>query len=110
MAAGRFRVVIAGGGVAALEAMVALRELAGEFVDVTLLAPEAEFLLPPPRGLVITGGAPAFLRAELRGGWGPVSEAAREPLWWPPGKIAGRYLAPFLAEQAGLAFPARAAV
>jgi sulfide:quinone oxidoreductase len=23
--------------------------------------------------------------------------ASREPLWWPPGKIAGRYLAPFLA-------------
>jgi sulfide:quinone oxidoreductase len=65
---------------------------------------------PVLRGLVITGGAPAYLRAELRGGRGPVSEAGREPLWWPPGKIAGRYLAPFLAEQAGLTFGARAAV
>jgi sulfide:quinone oxidoreductase len=65
---------------------------------------------PVLRGLVITGGAPAYLRAELRGGGGAVSDAAREPLWWPPGKIAGRYLAPFLAEQAGLAFGVRAAV
>jgi hypothetical protein len=24
-----------------------------------------------------------------------------EPLWWPPGKIAGRYLAPYLATQPG---------
>src|SRR6266511_1933036 len=47
MAGGRFRVVVAGGGVAALEAMVALRELAGELVDVTILAPEAEFSYRP---------------------------------------------------------------
>jgi hypothetical protein len=26
-----------------------------------------------------------------------------EALWWPPAKIAGRYLAPFLAEHLGLA-------
>jgi hypothetical protein len=26
-----------------------------------------------------------------------------EPLWWPPAKIAGRYLAPFLAAQLHLA-------
>jgi hypothetical protein len=25
-----------------------------------------------------------------------------EALWWPPGKIVGRYLAPFLAERAEL--------
>jgi sulfide:quinone oxidoreductase len=37
------RVVIAGGGVGALEGLLALRALAGELVDVTLLAPEPEF-------------------------------------------------------------------
>ena len=26
-----------------------------------------------------------------------------QPLWWPPGKIVGRYLSPFLAEHLGLA-------
>jgi sulfide:quinone oxidoreductase len=40
-------VVIAGGGVAALEAMMALRELAGERVRITLLAPERDFHYRP---------------------------------------------------------------
>jgi hypothetical protein len=25
---------------------------------------------------------------------------SRTPLWWPPGKVAGRYLTPFVAERA----------
>ena len=41
------RVVIAGGGVAALEALIALRELAGDRVRVTLLAPEPDFVYRP---------------------------------------------------------------
>jgi sulfide:quinone oxidoreductase len=44
-----FRVLIAGGGVAALEAALALRELAGERVSTTLLAPEPEFVYRPMR-------------------------------------------------------------
>jgi sulfide:quinone oxidoreductase len=65
-------------------------------------------VLPTPfdpilRGLVLTGDGPAFLRAEIGGGRGDASEAAGEALWWPPGKIAARYLAPYLAERAGLA-------
>ena len=28
---------------------------------------------------------------------GHASTVSTEPLWWPPAKIAGRYLAPFLA-------------
>jgi sulfide:quinone oxidoreductase len=44
-----FRVLIAGGGVAALEAALALRELAGELVSTTLLAPEPEFVYRPLR-------------------------------------------------------------
>jgi hypothetical protein len=53
------------------------------------------------RGLLLTGEAPTFLRAELGGGAGDTSIATGELLWWPPGKIVGRYLAPFLAERAG---------
>jgi sulfide:quinone oxidoreductase len=41
------RVLIAGGGVAALEALIALREVAGEPVRVTLLAPEPDFVYRP---------------------------------------------------------------
>ncbi len=44
-----FRVLIAGGGVAALEATLALREIAGERVSVTLLAPDEEFKYRPLR-------------------------------------------------------------
>jgi sulfide:quinone oxidoreductase len=46
---GRFRVVVAGGGVAALEACLTLRELAGDQVQITLLAPEADFIPRPMR-------------------------------------------------------------
>src|SRR5215210_2743076 len=41
------RVLIAGGGVAALEAALALRDLAGDRVDVELLAPEPHFWYRP---------------------------------------------------------------
>jgi sulfide:quinone oxidoreductase len=44
-----FRVLIAGGGVAALEAALALRDLAGERISTTLLAPEPEFVYSPMR-------------------------------------------------------------
>jgi sulfide:quinone oxidoreductase len=57
---------------------------------------------PVLRGAVITGHAPRFLRAQPDLGLGPVSSvAARSVLWWPPAKIAGRYLAPYLARKAG---------
>jgi sulfide:quinone oxidoreductase len=44
-----FDVVIAGGGVAALEAALALRDLAGERVSTTLLAPDPRFVYRPAR-------------------------------------------------------------
>src|SRR2546423_15679022 len=43
----RFRVVIAGGGVAALEAALALRRLAEERVSIDLVAPEPKFWYRP---------------------------------------------------------------
>ncbi len=68
---------------------------------------------PVLRGLLMTGGAPLYLRCEpqrlpheatvaieatrpLRNGGGG-SAAAGQALWWPPAKVAGRYLAPYLA-------------
>ena len=41
------RVLVAGGGVAGMEAILALRELAPEAVDITLLAPETTFAYRP---------------------------------------------------------------
>jgi sulfide:quinone oxidoreductase len=65
---------------------------------------------PVLRGILLTGGAPLYLRAELgtegevrarsdaTGDFAPMAgEAAFRALWWPPGKVAGRYLAPYLA-------------
>ena len=43
----RLHVVIAGGGVAAVESLLALRELAGPRVEITLLSPERQFLYRP---------------------------------------------------------------
>ena len=45
----RLSVLIAGGGVAALEAALALRDLAGERIDATLIAPEEDFVDRPMR-------------------------------------------------------------
>ena len=57
---------------------------------------------PVLRGLLLTGGAPRYLRHEPHGGHGDTSTVAGEALWWPPSKIVGRYLAPFLASYGGL--------
>jgi sulfide:quinone oxidoreductase len=54
---------------------------------------------PVLRGLLLTGMAPRFLRAEA----GTTPGLDVEPLWWPPAKIVGRYLTPFLAARLGLA-------
>jgi sulfide:quinone oxidoreductase len=54
---------------------------------------------PVLRGLLLTGMAPRFLRAEA-GARGSTIDT--EPLWWPAAKIVGRYLAPFLAAHLGL--------
>lgn len=54
---------------------------------------------PMLRGLLLTGLTPRFMAAS------PLdasSEVDSEPLWWPPAKIVGRYLAPFLAQHVGL--------
>lgn len=42
-----FKVVIAGGGVAALEGALALRDLAGDRLSITMLAPDPEFVYRP---------------------------------------------------------------
>ena len=47
MSSERFRVLIAGGGVAALEAALALHDLGGERVSLTLIAPNRELVYRP---------------------------------------------------------------
>jgi sulfide:quinone oxidoreductase len=54
---------------------------------------------PVLRGLLLTGLTPRYLAAGVLDAG---SEVDTEPLWWPPAKIVGRYLAPFLARHGGL--------
>ena len=61
---------------------------------------------PVLRGLLLTGSEPEYLRAELGGGHMYAARAGEAPLWWPPAKIAARYLGPYLADHANLAFGA----
>jgi sulfide:quinone oxidoreductase len=82
------------GGLAAQQADAAAEAIAAHAGAI----PEARPFRPVLRALLLTGGTPSFLRVELGGGHGETSTASDEPLWWPPGKIVGRYLAPFLAE------------
>jgi sulfide:quinone oxidoreductase len=89
------------GGIAAQQADAAAEMIAANAgAD---LAPQP--FRPVLRGLLLTGRQPRYLRHEITGGAGDVSEASPEPLWWPPAKIVGRYLAPFLGAFAGVESP-----
>jgi sulfide:quinone oxidoreductase len=63
---------------------------------------------PVLRGVLLTGGIPTYLRAELRPGRGDAtaSETDAEPLWWPPSKVSGRHLGHYLARLAAAEPPA----
>ena len=51
---------------------------------------------PVLRGLIRTAHGPRYLRAEPPGG-GRSSEVSDQCLWWPPSKVAARWLVPWLA-------------
>lgn len=81
------------GGLAAQQADVAAEAIAadlGESVD-------PQPFRPVLRGLLLTGRAPRYLRAEVIRGRPTRSTAEVDPVWWPPAKIAGRRLGPLLA-------------
>jgi sulfide:quinone oxidoreductase len=52
---------------------------------------------PVLRGVLLTGRGQAWMR-NVTDGDAPDGEAQRHALFWPPTKIAGRYLSPYLAE------------
>jgi len=56
---------------------------------------------PVLQGVLYTGGEPAYMRAPL----GEPGAAGAEPrsysMWWPPSKIAGRFLSSYLTVRAG---------
>jgi len=80
------------GGLAAQQAVAAAEAIAAACgADL-----EPEPFRPLLRGLLLTGGHERWLRAPT-GGTPAATQASLEALWWPPAKIATRYLAPVLA-------------
>ena len=53
---------------------------------------------PIIHGMLLTGGKPLYLTAQITGGHGFGSEISDTPTASPPSKIAAKYLAPRLAE------------
>jgi sulfide:quinone oxidoreductase len=88
------------GGLAAQQADAAAATIAAELGAIE----HAEPFHPVLRGLLLTGTEPRYLRAaSSAGAGGELSEVSFQPLWWPPGKIAGRHLTPYLSGPDGLA-------
>ena len=83
------------GGIAGQEADVAAAHIAFALGA----GPRPEPLDLVLRGELLTGAAPRFLRARVprRGEEHDAGQVSREPLWWPPAKIAARELGPYLA-------------
>jgi len=84
------------GGIAAQQA-----EAAAEMIAASLGAGvRPRPFRPVLRGLLLTGREPLYLRRELT--WDPgTAPVGSAPLWWPPSKIVGRHLAPFLGALSG---------
>jgi sulfide:quinone oxidoreductase len=59
---------------------------------------EPEPFRPLLRGILMTGQGAWWMRNEPRGGDGE-GELAGHALWWPPSKIAGRWLSPYLSRR-----------
>jgi sulfide:quinone oxidoreductase len=85
------------GGLAAQQADAAAKDIcadAGAPVD-------RDPFRPVLRGMLLTGEAPRYLRHAAAGGAGE-SRFSADQLWWPPTKVVGHYLAPWLAREVGV--------
>jgi sulfide:quinone oxidoreductase len=87
------------GGVAAQQADVAASAIAA--LAGAPVTPQ-EFH-PVLRGALLTAQGPRFMRADQLGRI--PSQASRSILWWPPSKVAGRLLAPYLFGLSGYQAP-----
>jgi sulfide:quinone oxidoreductase len=98
---GRHHVWAAGDGIAF---PVKFGGLAAEQADAaaeSIAASAGAAVVPHPfrpvlRGQLLTGTSARFLR-HAAGGGGGEGVVSRQPLWWPPGKVAGLRIGPYLA-------------
>ena len=89
------------GGIAAQQADAAAETIAARAGAALTPAP----FRPVLRGLLLTGARPRYLRREVTGGSEHSPAVDLQPLWWPPAKIVGRFLAPFLGKRAEVDLP-----
>jgi sulfide:quinone oxidoreductase len=80
------------GGLTAQQADVAAADIAAEVAGAET---DVKPYRPRLRGLLLTGEEPLFL--ERRPPAPSTSEASGQFLWWPPHKVVGRHLGPYLA-------------
>lgn len=81
------------GGLACQQADAAVEHIARD----AGIPVEANGFRPVLRGQLMTGGKPHFMRRDVSGRAGDSEESSAHMLWWPPTKVAGKYLAPYLA-------------
>lgn len=82
------------GGLAAQQADAVAEHVAASYGAAVEPAP----FRPVLRGMLFTGGEPLYMRSGVSGA-DPSISGAWYPLWWPPTKVAGRYLGPYLFER-----------
>jgi hypothetical protein len=118
-------VLIVGGGVAGLAAALALRELDGERIGeapefaikhggiaaqqaevpahaiaaLVGLGPELPLFHLIIHGIMLADGRPRYLSAHVTTSHGSSSQIAEAPIWSPAGKIAAKYLAPYVEKR-----------
>ena len=85
------------GGIAAQQADAAAASIA----RAVGAAVEPRSFEPVLRGVLLTGGRPRYLRADISGRRGDDSTISLEPLWSPPTKLCARYLGPYLSRRTG---------
>jgi sulfide:quinone oxidoreductase len=56
---------------------------------------------PVLRGLLMGGETARYMRARIATGTGDDCALSAQPLWWPPNRLCGRYLAPYLSSRVG---------
>jgi sulfide:quinone oxidoreductase len=82
------------GGLAAEQADAAAESIAASAGAAVVPQP----FRPVLRGQLLTGTSARFLRYAVAGGGGE-GVASPRPLWWPPGKVAGLRIGPYLARR-----------
>jgi sulfide:quinone oxidoreductase len=80
------------GGLAAEQADAVAADIAANAGALVERAP----FRPVLRGRLLTSSGPRYMRYDAAGGGGE-GEATTHTLWWPPSKVNGRYIAPWLA-------------